>query len=45
MGDGGAEVSSATGDGGPAAISLVPEVNGTSPGVFSFCWIQSYLST
>ena len=36
MGDGRAEVSSATGDGGPAAISLLPEVNGTSPGFSLF---------
>ena len=35
MGDGGAEVSPATGDGGRAAISLVPDVNGTTS-VFFF---------
>ena len=36
MGDGGAEVSPATGDGGRAAISLVPDVNGTSSVFFFF---------
>ena len=47
MGDGGAEVSPATGDGGRAAISLVPDVNGTSSVFFFvfFCRIQFYLST
>lgn len=43
MGDGGAEVSPATGDGGRAAISLVPDVNGTSS-VFFFFLPDSILS-
>lgn len=33
MGDGGAEGSSATGDGGQAAISLMPDVDGTGSGL------------
>ena len=36
VGDGVAEVSPATGDGGPAATSLVPEGNGTSSVFFFF---------
>ena len=34
MGDGGAEGSSAIGDGGQAAISFTPEVDGTGSGSF-----------
>ena len=32
VGDGGAEGSSAIGDGGQAAVSLTPDIDGTSPG-------------
>ena len=41
MGDGRAEGSSAIGDGGQAAVSLVPSVDGTGPGDL----LDSVLST
>ena len=42
MGDGRAEGSSATGDGGQDAISLMPDVDGTGSGSTDG-WIQFYL--
>ena len=41
MGDGRAEGSSAVGDGGQAAISLMPDVDDTGSG-FLLGWIQSF---
>ena len=41
MGDGRAEGSSATGDGGQAAVSLMPAINGTGSGSL----LDSSLST
>ena len=40
MGNGGAEGSSATGDGGQAALSLTPDVDGTASGSL----LDSFLS-
>ena len=42
VGDGRAEGSSATGDGGEAAVLLTPDVDGQ--GLVS-CWFHSYLSS
>ena len=41
MGDGGAEGSTAVGDGGQAAISLMPDIDGTGSGSL----VDSILST
>ena len=41
MGDGGTEGSSATGDGGQAAVSLMPDIDGTGSGSL----LDSVLST